>query len=159
MPPGVRPRRWMFPARNRIIAGLSAITVVVQARKRSGALVTASHAARLGRAIGAVPGMVSSPLSAGPHALIAEGALLVTGAQSMLDALYGPGRRTLVDARRARLTAVDAALLDALGEGYQGSAAFGRAGLGSVEGLEAVAALELAGLVRRAPGGRLTIRP
>ena len=56
LPPGVRPRRWMFPARNRIIAALSTITVVVQARPRSGALVTARHAAQLGRRVGAVPG-------------------------------------------------------------------------------------------------------
>ena len=157
LPPGVRPRRWMFPARNRIIAALSTITVVIQARPRSGALVTARHAAQLGRHVGAVPGQVSSPLSAGPHALIRGGAELITDAQDVLDLLYGPGERSVVDARRAQLAPADAALLDALDEGHEGPAAFARAGLGPVQGLEAIAALELAGLVRRSPGGRLTV--
>jgi DNA processing protein len=157
LPPGVRPRRWMFPARNRIIAALSTITVVVQARPRSGALVTARQAAQLGRQVGAVPGQVSSPLSAGPHALIRGGAELITGAQDVLDLLYGPGKRSVVDGRRAQLAPADAALLDALAEGHDGPSAFVRAGLGPVQGLEAIAALELAGLVRRSPGGRLTV--
>ena len=147
----------MFPARNRIIAALSAITVVVQARSRSGALVTARHAAQLGRRSARCPGRSSSPLSAGPHALIRGGAELITGAQDVLDLLYGPGERTVADARRAQLAPTDAALLDALDEGHEGHAAFVRAGLGPVDGLEAIAALELAGLVRRSPGGRLTV--
>ncbi|HEX5195112.1 MAG TPA: DNA-processing protein DprA [Solirubrobacteraceae bacterium] len=157
LPPGVRPRRWMFPARNRIIAGLSAMTVVVQARARSGALVTARHAQTLGRVVGAVPGPVSSPLSAGPHALIAAGARLIAGAQDVLDAIYGPGERTLEHAWRASLSDRDVALLSALQEGHEGAAAFARAGLGTVEALEAVAALELAGVIRCGPGGRLVV--
>ena len=154
LPPGVRPRRWMFPARNRIIAALSTLTVVIQARPSSGALITARHAAQLGRHVGAVPGQVSSPLSAGPHALIRGGAELITDAQDVLDLLYGPGKRSVVDARRAQLAPADAALLDALDEGHDGPAAFVHAGLGPVQGLEAIAALELAGLVggRRAVG-------
>jgi DNA processing protein len=158
LPPGVRPRRWMFPARNRIIAGLSAITIVVQARARSGALVTARHAEALGRTVGAVPGPVTSPLSDGPHRLIAAGARLIAGPQDVLDVVYGPGRRMLADARRASLSDRDAALLDALQEGHEGAAAFARAGLGTVEALEAVAALELAGAISRGPGGRLSVR-
>jgi DNA processing protein len=157
LPPGVKPWRWMFPARNRIIAALSTITVVIQARPRSGALVTARHATQLGRRVGAVPGQVTSPLSGGPHALIRGGAELITSAQDVLDLLYGPGERSVVDARRAQLPAAEAALLDALDEGQEGPAAFVRAGLAPVQGLEAIAALELAGLVRRSPGGRLTV--
>jgi DNA processing protein len=157
LPPGVRPRRWMFPARNRIIAALSTLTVVIQARPSSGALITARHAAHLGRHVGAVPGQVNSPLSAGPHALIRGGAKLITDAQDVLDLLYGPGERSVVDARRAQLAPADAALLDALDEGHDGPEAFVRAGLGAVQGLEAIAALELAGLVTRSPGGRLTV--
>jgi DNA processing protein len=157
LPPGIRPRRWMFPARNRIIAGLSAMTVVVQARPQSGALVTARYAGGLGRTVGAVPGPISSPLSAGPHELIRAGARLIAGPQDVLDALFGPGRRSVADARRARLSDDDASLLAALREGHEGAAAFARAGLAPAQGLEAVTALELAGLVTRAPGGRLVV--
>jgi DNA processing protein len=157
LPPGIRPRRWMFPARNRIIAALSTLTVVIQARPSSGALITARHAAHLGRHVGAVPGQVNSPLSAGPHALIRGGAELITDAQDVLDLLYGPGERSVVDARRAQLAPADAALLNALDEGHDGPTAFARAGLGAAQGLEAIAALELAGLVTRSPGGRLTV--
>ena len=157
LPPGVRPRRWMFPARNRIIAALSMLTVVVQARPNSGALITARHAAQLDAQVGAVPGQASSPLSAGPHALIRAGAKLITDAQDVLDLLYGPGKRSVVDSRRAQLAPADKALLEAIEEGHDGPEAFARAGLGPVQGLEAIAALELAGLVRRSPGGRLTV--
>ena len=75
----------------------------------------------------------------------------------MLDLLYGPGERWVVDGRRAQLAPADAALLAALDEGHEGPAAFARAGLGPIQGLEAVAALELAGFVRRSAGGRLTV--
>ena len=119
--------------------------------------MTARHAAQLGRQVGAVPGQVNSPLSAGPHALIRDGAAMITDAQDVLDLLFGPGERSVVDARRAQLAPADAALLDALDEGHDGPAACARAGLGAVQGLEAIAALELAGLVRRSPGGRLTV--
>ena len=155
--PGVTPRRWMFPARNRIIAALSAITVVVQARPRSGALVTARHASAMGRLVGAVPGQVESPLSAGPHALIRDGARLIADASDVLDAVHGPGLRPLPDSRLAALSSSERALLDAIAEGFDGVAAFRRAELDVSQGLEAVAGLELAGVVRRAAGGRLLV--
>ena len=61
MPPGASAHRWCFVARNRIIAALAAATVVVQATERSGSLTTADFAAELGRAVGAVPGQVTTP--------------------------------------------------------------------------------------------------
>lgn len=69
---GVTPSRWRFLARNRLIAALSDATVVVEAGWRSGSLNTAGHAAALGRALGAVPGPVTSPASAGCHRLMRE---------------------------------------------------------------------------------------
>ena len=72
--PGVEPAPWRFPARNRIIAGLSAVTVVIEARERSGALITADMALEEGRDVLAVPGEITSPLSAGTNALLKLGA-------------------------------------------------------------------------------------
>lgn len=93
LPPGTGPWRWTFPARNRIMAALAAMTVVVEAAERSGSLITADLAADLGRDLGAVPGSVSSRLSAGPNALLAGGACVVRDAQDVLDAMLGPGAR------------------------------------------------------------------
>jgi DNA processing protein len=84
--PGVEPAPWRFPARNRIIAGLCAATVVVEARERSGALITADFALEEGREVLAVPGEITSTLSAGTNALIRIGATPVTGAADVLEA-------------------------------------------------------------------------
>ena len=108
LPPGTGAWRWAFPARNRIMAALAAMTVVVEAAERSASLITADLAADLGRNLGAVPGPVGSRVSAGPNSLLAGGACLVRDAQDVLDAMLGPGvgRRTTpalsFDADRAR---------------------------------------------------------
>jgi DNA processing protein len=86
--PGVEPAPWRFPARNRVIAGLSAATVVVEARVRSGALITADLALEEGREVFAVPGEITSALSAGTNALLRIGATALTSAADVLDA-YG----------------------------------------------------------------------
>ena len=91
LPPGTPTRRWSFPARNRLIAALAALTVVVEARPGSGALLTAAAAADLGRPLGAVPGHVTSPLAIGPHGLLAAGARLVTSAADVLAILADHG--------------------------------------------------------------------
>jgi DNA processing protein len=91
LPPGTEPRRWTFPARNRIMAALGGMTVVVEARERSGSLITAEMAETLNRDVGAVPGLVGSSPAAGTNALIRDGAHLIRGAQDVLDALLGPG--------------------------------------------------------------------
>lgn len=89
MPPGTTPRRWAFPARNRLIAALSAGSIVVEGGERSGSLITADFAAEAGRFVAAVPGPVTAPLSAGPHALLKAGAELVRGPQDALDLVAG----------------------------------------------------------------------
>lgn len=73
-----------FPARNRIIAGISHACLVIQAAARSGALITAQYAVEQGREVLAVPGMINDPLSEGCHALIRDGAFLATCAQDVL---------------------------------------------------------------------------
>ncbi|MBG6217566.1 DNA processing protein [Arthrobacter sp. CAN_A6] len=90
IPPGSSPTRWRFLQRNRLIAALSAVTVVVEARWRSGALNTAHHAAGLGRPVGAVPGSVHSANSAGCHRLLRDGsAVCVTDAAEVAE-MAGP---------------------------------------------------------------------
>ena len=82
--PGVEPAPWRFPARNRIVAGLCAATVVVEARERSGALITADLALEEGREVFAVPGEITASLSAGTNALLKLGATPLTGAADVL---------------------------------------------------------------------------
>jgi DNA processing protein len=94
-PPGATPWRWTFPARNRIMAALAGMTVVVEAAARSGSLITMDLAADLGRDLGAVPGPITSRASAGPNSLLAGGACVVRDAQDVLDAMLGPGQRRL----------------------------------------------------------------
>lgn len=91
LPPGTRPRRWGFPARNRIMAALSRMTVVVEAARRSGSLITAEMAADAGREVGAVPGPVTAGPSAGTNELIAGGAALVRDGTDVFDRLTGVG--------------------------------------------------------------------
>jgi DNA processing protein len=156
--PGVAPRRWMFPARNRIIAALAEVTVLVQGRERSGALLTTDWAVRLGRGIGAVPGQAAAPLSAAPHRLLRNGATLIASAQDVLDAVYGVGAVLASQRRTDRLEPSLAALVEALAEGEEGEAAFARAGLEGESGMAALARLELDGIVRRGAGGRYVVR-
>ena len=85
--PGVEPAPWRFPARNRIIAGLCAATVVVEARERSGALITADFALEDGREVFAVPGEITSALSAGTNDLLRLGATPLTAAADVLESL------------------------------------------------------------------------
>ena len=85
-PPGTAAQRYYFPQRNRIISGLSPLTVVVQAGNRSGALITAELAADQGRDVGAVPGNIDSEYNLGSNKLLREGAFALTGVQDLLDA-------------------------------------------------------------------------
>ena len=89
--PGVEPAPWRFPARNRIVAGLCAATVVVEARERSGALITADLALEEGREVFAVPGEITSPLSAGTNGLLKLGAAPLT---SVADLGVEPPQRS-----------------------------------------------------------------
>ncbi len=109
--PGVEPAPWRFPARNRIIAGLCEATVVVEARERSGALISADFALEEGREVLAVPGEITSALSAGTNALLRLGATPVTCAGDVLEAFglapaepdvatLGPAAQTLLERLR-----------------------------------------------------------
>lgn len=165
VPPGSSPTRWRFLQRNRLIAALSGVTVVVEARWRSGALNTAHHAAGLGRPVGAVPGSVHSANSAGCHRLLRDGtAVCVTDAADVAE-LAGPlGSAPSGDDARAQqapardhdgLTIPDLLLLDALPR--RASTTVDKlstvAGLSTREVIGGLARLELAGLAARTGEG------
>ena len=155
LPPGASVRRWSFPARNRIIAALACVTVVVEAAERSGALITARVARELGRDVAAVPGEATARLAAGTNALIRDGAHLVTSAQDVLDLACGVGVRSppaLPDPEslEPRLRDVYAAVQ--AGRDSPGALAATREEARAV--LVALTELELRGFLRRGRGGR-----
>lgn len=162
LPPRTSAWRWTFPARNRIMAALGGMTVVVEAAERSGSLITADLAADLGRDLGAVPGPVGSRLSAGPNGLLAGGACLVRDAQDVLDAMLGPGARSL-ERTGPPLNPPQAAVLEALERGAEtGDAIAATLRLGAAEVTAALADLEASGYVACSLVGvytRTTLKP
>jgi DNA processing protein len=90
-PPGTQPRPHDFAERNRIMAALSGVTVIVEAALPSGSLITADRALDLGRTVCAVPGQLGVRVAEGPNALIRDGATLVRDARDVLDLLFGVG--------------------------------------------------------------------
>ena len=146
---GVEPAPWRFPARNRIIAGLCAAAVVVEARERSGALITADFALEDGREVMAVPGEITSALSAGTNALLRLGATPVTGPDDVLEVFgLSPPARSEPEPE-----GVAADLLSVLREGAASIDELARAtGLSPGEVAAALIELELTGWVSEADG-------
>jgi DNA processing protein len=152
LPPGSASHRWAFPARNRIMAGLARMTVVVEAAERSGSLITAAFALDLGRDVGAVPGRVTARSAGGTNALLRDGALVVRRTEDVLDALFGvgghpSGARAAPAAGGAPLDPALRRVLDAIEAGEPVS--LGVPGLSGAEVRAALGRLEGLGLVRR----------
>ena len=140
--PGVEPAPWRFPARNRIIAGLSAATVVVEARDRSGALITADLALEEGRDVFAVPGEITSALSSGTNDLLKLGATPLTSSADVLD-VFG---LTSVETEAPELGTSAEAVLARLRDGPASADELARAtGLDAGALASALTELELAG--------------
>ena len=99
LPLGTPPLKANFPRRNRILSGISLGVVVVQANRKSGAMITARLAREHNRELFAVPGPVENPLSRGPHALLRQGACLVESVQDVLDSLPPCGRLVIPEDR------------------------------------------------------------
>ena len=142
--PGVEPAPWRFPARNRIIAGLCAATVVVEARERSGALITADFALEEGREVLTVPGEITSALSTGSNALLRLGATPLTRSEDLLET-YGIAEPAVVTVELAPHVA---AVLQEVREAVSDADGLARATqLTAAEVGAALTELELAGLV------------
>jgi DNA processing protein len=139
--PGVAPAPFRFPARNRIVAGLCAATIVVEARERSGALITADFALEEGREVFAVPGEITSSLSAGTNALLRLGATPLTSAADVLE-VFG-----IEPAARKRPTHPLLELLPATADELVRAT-----GLSSAEVAVALAELEVDGLAAEGDG-------
>ena len=155
--PGVEPAPWRFPARNRIIAGLAAATVIVEARERSGALITADFALEDGREVFAVPGEITGSLAAGTNRLLRQGATPLTSATDVLE-VFGLGPVPAVLPQALGPTA--SRVLDRLAESSVTADELAReTGLDAGPLAAALAELELAGLVGEADGRYRGVMP
>ncbi len=161
--PGEVPLPHHFPRRNRLIAALPKAVVVVEAAKRSGALITVDHALHLGREVFAVPGVVGRAQSAGVHALIRDGAGLVTGAHDVLVGANLAGVAPDADDRDRTPSGLDArqkAVWGALEGGpHHLDDLAGRAGLDVAVATSTLSIMEVHGWVRRASGLRFAKSP
>ena len=156
-PLGTPPIASNFPKRNRIISGLSCGTLVVEAALASGSLITARTASEQGREVFAIPGSIHAPQSRGCHALIQQGAKLVTCAQDILEELQGPSSQrppAASDATTSAPAAAEHQLLQAMGYDPIGlDALSARTGWGAAELQAQLLELELEGWLSRLPGG------
>ncbi|MEO8194852.1 MAG: DNA-processing protein DprA [Gemmatimonadales bacterium] len=142
---GARAHKGVFPRRNRIIAALGKLTIVVEAGHKSGALNTASHALDLGRPVAAVPGPIDSPQSEGTNRLIRDGALAIS---SIADVLALAGVDSAGQAEPVQLSGADALVWSALGgETMIPDSIAVRTMLSTRECLTAITSLELMGMV------------
>lgn len=154
-PPGTPPLKQYFPARNRIISGLSLGVVVIEAAVRSGSLITANRALEQGRHVMAVPGNILSGRFRGSHGLLRDGAGIVDGAADVLAELGASSLRALCPAARSDAAADDVVLhAMAVGETYDADALARETGLPPSPLLVRLLDLELGGRVRRVAGGR-----
>jgi len=158
-PPGTAPRAAHFPLRNRLISALARAVVVVEARERSGSLVTAGHAAEQDRDVFAVPGPLDSPTSAGTNRLLRDGAFALTSADDVLQKLGLPpaaGAGDFAAAAAPRAGSIEARVLRALRAAPATRDELARR-LGTTPGELALAVLELelTGMIAADRDGRL----
>jgi DNA processing protein len=162
-PPGTKPLDFHFPARNRLISGLSRAVVLIEAAERSGSLITASCALEQGREVMAVPGNILNGRNRGGHALIRDGAKIVEGADDILEELRVVGVKTGCQNESAGHSVSPAesgssgdSLLRAMepGHPYDIDALSGVSGLDTTRLLPRLLDLEMRQLIRRVGGGR-----
>jgi len=149
-PPGVPPRAFRFPARNRIVAGLCRAAVVVEGQDDSGSLITGSHALEFGREVFAVPASLHNPLSQAPLKLIRDGATMIRGAQDLLEDL---GLDAAPSGPPPDLTLAELAALEALTGPTLPDRVAKQLHVSLADALTLLMQLEMRGLVRNV-GGR-----
>lgn len=163
--PGTPPLGWHFPRRNRIISGLSAGVVIVEASARSGSLITADQALLQGRHVMAVPGGVLSGRNRGAHGLIKAGACMVENADDVIEELHYVGAPGVMAADQARSGPSRPAPADPIlrimkaGESCDLAFLCEQTGIDAVRLLGRLSELELGGWIRRAGGGRFVRVP
>ena len=157
-PPGMRAHEGAFPKRNRIIAALAPVTIVVEAGFRSGALNTASQALELGRVVAAVPGPIDSERSGGSNQLLRDGAVFIAAPDDAL-ALLGVSAAKEVAEAMPTLPESEQKVWDALKHGLTEMDSLPPAtGLTMAECLAAVTSLEILGLVECSLAGEIRRR-
>ena len=152
--PGAPPLQEHFPARNRLISGISLAVVVVEASEKSGSLITARCALEQGRDVMAVPGSILSGRNRGSHALLKDGAKVVETADDILEELGWPGLRAAPGQSDNSLDSGDLLGKMAPGEEYGLDELAELAGVPGRELLPRMTDWELQGRVQRVPGGR-----
>jgi DNA processing protein len=162
LPSGAPSRRWTALAVQRLLAATSDVALVVESEQGDNALAGARAASALGRPVAAVPGRITARGARGPHALLREGARLVTGAAEVLD-LIGDAERLRAppkERRSPRLVGLDPVLRDVLervGAGEDTPGRLLRAHADADQLLRALGELELMGLLFRGDGGRYVV--
>ena len=153
---GTRAHRGVFPKRNRIIAALGKITIVVEAGHKSGALITARQALELGRTVAAVPGPIDSLQSDGTNLLLRDGATVIA---TVADALTLAGVQQVSQTEPIHLSEVDSRVWSVLGgESLSVDSIASRARLSTRECLAAVTSLELSGMIESLTSGEIRRR-
>jgi len=157
-PPGERPSAGSFQRRNRLISGLARVTLVVEAREKSGALITVDCALSQGREVLAVPGPITSPTSVGCNRLIQSGAKPVLGLRDVLEEYGLDVPSAASPATVANLSDAERAALEALAaEPRHADEIAETLALSTSETLATLTSLELQGLVAALPGKRFTL--
>ena len=153
-PPGFAPTQYSFPARNRIIAGLTLGTLVIEAPESSGALITAKCALDYNREVFAVPHPITSPSGVGNNSLLKMGAHLVTADTDIIDALNLKNLKTIVDNRKILPSSpTEEAILNCLSrEPKHVDLIFKESGLSGPTASSALTLMEMKGLIRNVGG-------